>query len=157
MHLHAHSATLLMQTLLALCFRRLAPLCKLSHVPGGQGDSGRGHTPCSRRTEPNFEAESSFAFESRQQESVGGAHVNQLSVLTQHNPMQLEMSSRALSCLLWGCSSCSALNCSGAPRGETQQNCVLHILHRCVKTRCQHQALNWVHAAFLLEIVCKAT
>lgn len=140
-------ATLLMQTLLALCFWRLALRCKLSHIPGGKGIEGW-------LWQPSCGAELWGRKLLRVWEPTA-TNVWEGPMWTTTSPFLLSTTLRSMKCqvltsvvLRWGCSNCSALN-RPAPRDTA--SCVLHILYRCVKTSCQSQVLYWVCAAFLLK------
>lgn len=138
-----------MQTLLALCFWRLALLCKLSHLPGEKGrvTLAGSRFPRSRRTEPNSEAESCSAFGSRQQQKCGRGTCEPppLSSYSAHPCAAWNVKS-CLQLFTWGCSRCSALNRSAL--------CSAYVAP-LRQDKLSASSVYWVHAAFLLKNVCK--
>lgn len=105
-------ATLLMHTLLALCVWRLALLCKLLHVPGGKGRERwlwqGADSPVAVVQRRTLRGKAASADGNWLWEGLMWATSSQFLLST--TLCSLKCRVPALSCLLWGCSRCSALN-----------------------------------------------
>lgn len=138
-----------MQTLLAHCFWRLAPLCKLSHVSGGKGREGwlwqGADSPVAvvrSRTLRHLGADGN--------KSVGGARVNQ----------QQQRSYSAQPCAAGNVKFCPQLfTVRLLSLLSIQLLCIVFCIYYTAASRqvvSKPQALYSVHAAFLLKISLQA-